>query len=106
MNNEEIIDEENILINSQSAISDNRNLIYLILLIIILSFLLQIIVFFYLIPKEISIFKKQLNDINKFEKKVNLMEIKFNEIYSIISNFCELHILNKICYKNSDYKLL
>ena len=72
----------------------------LLLIISLLSIIFHVIIFFYIVPKELLVFKNKLNEINKFEKKVNIMEDKFNQIYQIVMNFCELFVLKRICYKN------
>lgn len=82
----------------------NKLLFYLVILVIVLLTILIVInfiVFIYIFPKELNYFKKKLNEVDKFEIRVNIMENKFNEIFDIVMNFCDLFILKKVCYKNS-----
>lgn len=88
---------------SINYIKYNNKLSYSIIIILIITLLIQIIIFTFLIPKELSIFKNKLEEIDNFEKKVNIMERKFDEIYNIVMNFCDLYILKKVCYANITY---
>ena len=88
--------------NYNKQINYNKKLLYFIIVFILISTIFNVIILVYILPSRLDNFDRKIDNIDRFEKNVNIMENKFNTIYEIVMNFCEVFILKKICYKNTN----
>ena len=88
--------------NHNKLINYNKKLLYFIIVFILISTIFNVIILVYILPSRLDNFDRKIDNIDEFEKNVNIMENKFNKIYEIVMNFCEVFILKKICYKNTN----
>ena len=94
--------ENNTIVGSDNNIKILNKIFLITSIILALNIILIVgisILIFDIFPKKLFYFENKLNDLNKFESRVNIMEDKFNEIYSIVMNFCEILFIKNICYK-------